>query len=293
MNLYDSLKRNFILPDAYEDWHNYRNTLTSYLIRQADEITLPLTDCSIFSSVFSKPTLAIVGAGACNDLDLSALTAHFSQITLIDYDIPATKQALCTYHLETHPQIVQKEESLTGITENDYRKFCSMLQFFLQESQQLPSPTEFEAYAISLIRQFYTNREHHAWHPAPDTFDYIWCFGVHSQLQSMFSYIYHAFCLNLAHQNTDWISPNADVFHATLKEYNTQHIPKINDHLIAAARHTAIFGNENSPQIEGAALCISDLRKRRELQKEGLVLWPFCPKQQISYEMLIQHLVKN
>ena len=89
MSLYEDLLQKQFLPHAYEDWAEYRNAISNYLI----------------ASTAADSTLAIFGAGCCNDWDLSLLAGHFSSITLIDNNLPAMKQALKRYQLETYPTI--------------------------------------------------------------------------------------------------------------------------------------------------------------------------------------------
>ena len=89
MSLYEDLLQKQFLPHAYEDWAEYRNAISNYLI----------------ASTAADSTLAIFGAGCCNDWDLSLLARHFSSITLIDNNLPAMKQALKRYQLETYPTI--------------------------------------------------------------------------------------------------------------------------------------------------------------------------------------------
>lgn len=67
-SLYDQLLALQQIPNAYDEWAEYRAELTAFIIAHTDH------DASAL----------IVGAGACNDFDLSKLAGHFSQITLPD-----------------------------------------------------------------------------------------------------------------------------------------------------------------------------------------------------------------
>ena len=73
MGIYEQMKKNFIMADAYEDWSAYRNTLTDYLIGLADGEEIPLNITRHMYEEISLPTLAIIGAGRLNDLDLQRL----------------------------------------------------------------------------------------------------------------------------------------------------------------------------------------------------------------------------
>lgn len=295
MSLYDEIKSHFTLPNAYTDWEHYRNTLTDYLIAQTDQVSLPLSFYPGMKQTEILPTLAILGAGACNDLDLQRLSTHFSKITLLDYDTDSLQQALNTYHLEHTGTVECLPVSLNGITESDYRDFCEELQFFLREEKSHMTAVAFETFALSLVDACYKKSRQAAIPLAPASYDYIWCFGVHSQFQSMFSYIYHVFEVNLNNTifKTDGVPSEA--FSRRLKEENNYFIPLFHDTLLASARKAIFLGLEhNRPEkdgaIEGACQAISDIRSRSLKLTESVILWPFCPADGLSYEMLIQKI---
>lgn len=296
MSLYDEIKSHFILPNAYTDWENYRNTLTDYLIAQTDQVSLPLTFHSGMKQTELLPTLAILGAGACNDLDLQRLSSHFCKITLLDYDSESMQQAFDTYHLEHTDTIECLPVSLNGITDSDYRDFCEDLQFFLREEKSCVTAAAFEAFALSLVDACYQKSRQAAIPLAPASYDYIWCFGVHSQFQAMFSYIYHVFEVNLGNTIFKDTGVPSKAFSTRLKEENNYFIPLFHDALLASARKAVFLGLENKrsgrkDNIEGASQAISDIRSRDLKLTEGVILWPFCPTYSLSYEMLIQKIM--
>lgn len=325
MSLYDDIKAHFLLPDAHNDWRSYRNTLTEYLIAETDEVSLPLSFPLNEKADEMLPTLAIIGAGACNDLDLHRLCTHFSKITLIDCDEAALQTALTTYQLHNHSHIELIPASLTQITDSDYRTFCECLQSFLQFHQTAFSFDEFEEYALALLDKLYSNarriRTSACLYPnsqnrqettilAPASYDYVWCFGVHSQLQAMFSYIYHAFIVNLQNGLFPNIEFSENIFAKRLKEENNQLIPVLNDQILASAKKAVYIGCEqqclselpssvckrnpedaiNLTAVEGAYQSIQDIRKRNLNLTESVILWPFHPAGNVFYEMLIQKI---
>ena len=81
MHLYDQLRQQQIIPDAYDRWRAYRQTVTLWLMDQLPE----------------GATVAIVGAGRCNDLNLYLLANHCQTITLIDQDSGAMEAAVSHY----------------------------------------------------------------------------------------------------------------------------------------------------------------------------------------------------
>lgn len=295
MNLYDEIKSHFDLPNAFTDWTNYRNTLTGYLIAETDRIALPLSFSPDMDPSQLLPTLAIIGAGACNDLDLETLSHHFSQITLIDYDSAAMEKALSTYHLKNCPVIELLPLSLNGLYDSDYRNFCRQLQIFVKAAASTISFQTFQQHALSLLNFYYQKSRQMMLTHFPVSYDYIWCFGVHSQLQVMFSYIYHAFEVHL-HAAFINDSSNFDhLFTKRLKEENDFFIPRFHNVLFSGAKKAVFIGCEQKRQgyegpIEGAYQAIHDLKSRNLSLTEHVILWPFCPADHISYEMLVQKI---
>ena len=108
MSVYDELLKTQTIPHAYENWAEYRRELTEYLTGVTD----------------AGSTLAVFGAGSCNDLDLCMLREHFSQITLIDCQKESMFAALDTYQLREDASLVLKEADFLGITPAEYREYA-------------------------------------------------------------------------------------------------------------------------------------------------------------------------
>lgn len=291
MKLYQELKSHFYLPNAYNDWEHYRNTLTNYLIESVDEITLPLSFTENMDDMTQLPTLAILGAGACNDMDLKRIEPYFSKITLIDNDRTALQQAMKTYELNHSTTFKLCEQSINGITEETYENFCEELQFFIRCNEEPITADTFTAYAIALVDSYYRQAESTKLTLAKESYDYIWCFGLHSQLQSMFSYIFHTFCLHLNHGILQEHPCNEETFSNRLKTENQRFITTFHDMLLNATKKTLFLGNEQG-SIEGAYQAICDIRSRELDLTEGVIMWPFHPAQNIKYEMLLQKVEK-
>lgn len=299
MGIYEQMKKNFIIADAYEDWSAYRNTLTDYLIGLADGEEIPLNVTRHMYEEISLPTLAIIGAGRLNDLDLQRLLPYFSHITLMDMDSEVMEASVPEIEsAKVDTQIF----SLTGIYDEDYKVFAEKLQRYLQEEGGRMTPESFCKYAMDCVKEQYRNKSI----PEYRTYDYVWCFGVHSQLQGMYGYIYQTFLSYLCQEQFEEEEEVKLPFLNLLKEYNRQLIPAANDTLLRMARKTCIIGNEwdviERPEelyrmkevpdcaIEGAYGAITDIRKRDIAVLEKLLLWPFDVKRAIYYEMLIQQI---
>lgn len=292
MNLYEKIKKNFILPNAYEDWKEYRNSLTSYIIHETNQISLPLSFHANMDEEALLPTLAIIGAGACNDLDLTELLSHFSKITLLDYDTKAMETALEACHLEDCPYIECKAISINGLDDSYYEEFCDKLQACVQCNLNALTPSEFEDYAISMIQESLEQIKDYAIPLQESSYDYICCFGVHSQLQAMFSYIYRAFEMNLRKMIFADVPDFSTRFNRYLQTENERFIPHFNDALLKCARQGIFLGLEQrrtnaDGAIEGAYQAMLDIQNRNLTIEETTMIWPFLPAEDIYYEMAI------
>lgn len=116
-NLYDALLSLQRIPNAYENWRDYRASLTAYITRQAPP----------------GATAVLVGAGECNDLDLRRLAAHFSQLTLLDLNTDAMREGLKRQDADS-AKIRLVEADLLGVTPDIYRETADTLLEALKTS---------------------------------------------------------------------------------------------------------------------------------------------------------------
>ncbi len=292
MALYDEIRKNFILPNAYEDWKEYRDSITGYVIDETNQISVPLSFSANMEERTLLPTLAIIGAGACNDFDLQMLHSHFSKITLLDSDTTAMETALETYNLTNESLIECKTTSLNGLQDSHYAEFCNHLQSYVQCNLDTLTPSEFESYAISLVLKYLESFKQYEIPLPQNAYDYICCFGVHSQLQAMFSYIYRAFEMNLRQLKFYDVPDFSSRFTKCLQAENEHFIPRFHDALLACAKQGVFLGLEqkrtnDDGAIEGAYQAVLDIQKRNLSTEHAVVIWPFLPEADIAYEMSI------
>lgn len=296
MQLYDELRSHFHIPDAYRQWKPYRDLLSEYLAGEADNL----------------PTLAILGAGACNDIDIGYIRQFFSQITLLDYDHAAMEEAVERYGLTRDTHVSLLPSGLTGIDETAYEKFCISMQSYAGSIKDKVTVQEFDIYAISILQSLICDSGRR---PLENKqYDYIWCIGVHSQLNGMFSYIYRVFWENLFVMGRLTAVPEGDgpeesAFMAYVRELNTVQIEQLNKDIMNAAQKKAFIGCElgrcNSYYegihpvaenrdfdylVEGARQGILDIRKRGVRIDESVICWPFYPENRVYYDMLLQRI---
>lgn len=82
------LRQGLVIPDGFEEWKDYRDRVTKFILAQK-----------------RKDTLVILGAGPSNDIDLGILSQYYEKIYLMDYREEALKEAVLKYHLEDNPNI--------------------------------------------------------------------------------------------------------------------------------------------------------------------------------------------
>lgn len=326
--LYSEIKKNFTIPNAFENWREYREILTNYLIwtvqrQEESDLIKPKEKIAFKISEeekenLKKPTLMILGAGACNDFDLSLLVKHFSKITLLDYDENSMRQAIRKYALSDREcgKIEIRKTSLNGIGEDEYASFCDELQSFARQREQALSYEEFEAYALCLVEHFLGESKRSGRYLScleQKMYDYICCFGLHSQLQAMFSYIYRVFQQNLMKMFGSEEMISSQNFMARLVAEDEKFIPKFHDILFQSARKKVFIGCEYArcqeiemprmekreismevvQPIEGAYQGIRDLKERKLDRKEYTLTWPFAPQYRIFYNMLVEEFTMD
>lgn len=270
----------------------YRDSVTRYLIHETNQVSVPLSFNAGTYETDLLPTLAIIGAGACNDFDLQELISHFSKITLLDYDTKAMNTALETYDLTNCPQVECKTLSMSGLNDSHYEEFCNKLQTYVQCNLNRLTPSAFEDYAISLIQDYLEQIQDYTIPLQQNAYDYICCFGVHSQLQAMFSYIYRAFEVNLREMIFFDAPDFSTRFAKCLQTENERFIPLFHNALLSCAKQGIFLGLEqkrtnDNGAIEGTYQAILDIEKRNLHAKETTMIWPFLPAEDVLYEMSV------
>lgn len=271
MSVYDELLKFQIIPNAYEEWAEYRRAVADYILGN----TRPGTSVGIF------------GAGRCNDMDLSRFGEHFSSVTLLDADKSAMQFALNRYNLSKHPGFTTEAADFTGITADDYRALGDELSSLLNVRGIQTDIHVLADYAIFKLDKLYQKAENYTPDFGAHSFDYSIAFGVHSQINNMAAWIWSAFASNL---KADDPAVTKRIIRA-----NESLIPRLNTAILNATAETAFFGCElartgSADSIQGACQCIQDLKSNYSIIKQAVTCWPFDKRQNISYQMLIQEV---
>lgn len=291
MNIFESIKKEFTIPNAYSNWKDYRKALTD-LILQDEEICDP--------SAAKKRSIAVLGAGPCNDLDLKRLTTHFGSIDLIDVDGESVMDGLINQGQEHCPNIHIKEGSLTGVSQELTERFFNRLYMYLMEKGRALTKADFIERSLmefrSIEEALFRNEADLSNILPVKSYDMVVAAGLHSQLWSILSYSWHILSGNVSEQifGGDVIDP--EPLHDHIREVDDRLIPLINEAILKSSKHRVLFSSEydpNSPS-EGAWQCIKDIRQRftgGEIElRESTLEWPFYPEQRRKYTMLIQDI---
>lgn len=170
----------------YDAWKTYREKLTDYILRSINAILIERkikenkirrirnskNNLNQLEKLEKKPTLAIWGAGGCNDIDIKLLSSYFS-LVLIDDNLKATKSARERFGLKDE-ECVCTNLHFWDIVEDDYEMFNALIN-------DGASIKEIEKYIMDLIDGMtdFTNN-------VSECFDYSICIGLSSQLNSRF-----------------------------------------------------------------------------------------------------------
>ena len=282
MSIYDELKTLQVIPDAFSAWEEYRDSLTEYVIENTKE----------------HKSLAICGAGPCDDLNLKRLTAHFETITLIDYNMDAMKSAISKYKMQDfcqNGQIILETADFMGINEDEYRFFSDMVH---RELLQKGIQTDIEqlcAYAMDILTPLYRKANDTELKLGRNRFDYVLAVGVHSQLNNMAAWLWDAFSQALGQYDGN--------FYTLVMQENEIAIRKFDDAMILAAKEKLIIGCETETlgqpgSVQGAIQGLQDMEERIGLgalnrTAETELLWPFHKKQGIIHRMKVEILEKQ
>ena len=257
-DLYTSLLKLNHIENAFEAWTDYRHALTSFIL----------------SHVEGSRSCLIVGAGACNDIDLVRLSAKIQSVALLDTDEPAMEQGIKRYGLDN---IAVRVSDILGIPESAYRALDNLMLSGIRN--ELPGAVLTNIYLKEMDAMLQNAKPD----PLPDA-DTIICCGVHSQLLAMFA--------RMAAVYARYANIDTQRIYKCISRYNAKLQPVFNTCLLQSAGKALILGLEaeriDMPGgIEGAAQALADIDSRRLKTTRTKLLWPFDATQNKTYAMNI------
>ncbi len=269
MNLYDQLLGLQVIEDAYLEWRTYRKQLTDFIIQEAK----------------GNESIAILGAGRCNDIDLKRILAYFNEVTLVDKDKKAMEEGICKQEIVNLNQIKIRQMDFIGMSEEDYRVYADIL---IKEVRKLGMNTnvhELAKVALKALEWLEEKVEKINIDLGRARYETTVVVGVHSQLLSMLEWIWHIILQT--------IKQDESCVRAQIIRMNEKYIRRFNDLLIGATKKRMIIGCEKerigrSGSIQGAVQSMDDLNRRMRcgeisLLNETQLEWEFNKKQGIVY----------
>lgn len=201
--LWETLQKSTRIVNAYEHWKEYREQLTQFLIEEieiGDEI-------------------AILGAGACNDIDLKALLPYISHIKLIDCNKEALEEAVLNYGIpEERVELVE-----WNVWDIDYTKFEEKLN---QEVSIEEVVLFLEKETKKMIKQSLPE-----WNV-----DVIINIGLYSQLNALLASMFYI-------KREPYSLSEREQMNRMLSYMNQESVKKINDWIFAHSKR-AVIGYE-------------------------------------------------
>ena len=261
------IRESFRIPDAFSLWEEYRERLTGCVLDEGRAVPGWRLPEGQSPAADADRSLAVLGAGAMNDLDLKRLAARFRTVVLIDSDLSSLEEGLRRYGLEGTGEIRLLRGSLTGITEADAEDFfCALYTRSVRSARAgRLTPERFLSDSLELLsgleqRLFRTGEAFQALLP-PGGFDTVVCAGLHSQLFSLLTLSWQVLAGSLSEQVFRGPVPAEPVLQR-VKEWNGALIPLLDRAVLRAARRRALFGFEYDPAapVEGAFQGLRDVQ---------------------------------
>ena len=280
--------------DEYGDWADYRAELTGFIT----EHTSP------------GASLLILGAGKCNDLDLSRLVKHAGSIILSDFREDSVEEAFHRYGLEPSDRLRFEASDYVGITDDDYLEYTDLLLTIMQKLADGSGDTLREIAGADLdrmeqlLQQIYERNTGYRMDPGLTPCDYVVVSGLHSQLNNAFRGIFQYVRKDVEEREGKVRFEeelNKFIFQITRKHTDAL-VDRLNEAVFTAAGKGVIYGYEESiiytppgsrspviGTVDGARQAgerIADLDSRNYIN----CLWPLSRRRGIKFEMTICYL---
>lgn len=274
---YHTLQTSRYREHAFEEWKEYRDDVTE-LVKTCFE---PLE------------TIAILGAGRCNDVDISVLADYFKEVVLLDINTEAMEDALEKYHLKACPNIQLRKSDFVGIPEDGYIQFTKEL-FSIYSSEK--SEPEKNADALHAVENLYRLTAKYQVDIGEHCYDNIVAIGINSQLNDTAMWIWSSIM--------ELFGEKPDVIHHPVAERinieTLSFVKRFNDAIFRACRKKVLFGYETGISgqlklVQGAVQTREDLMLRQltgAVKKAGskAVLWPYDKQNNIIFSMNMEIL---
>ena len=272
-NLYDDLLSLQTIPTAYTDWAEYRERLTGFILEHTDP----------------HATACIVGAGSCNDFDLSSLTSYFDRLLLLDRNVDAMREGIERQSMRI-PEENLLYANLLGIPEDVYRSIADHMLSAIREQQRriAPDVKTVERLFLREMDAAYMNRQPDKLMEQSGIADYVICCGVHSQLLTVFP--------QMANVYRRYIDIRPEVIEQKVRRWIPGVMAELNNALFRWARKGVIVGLEECRigeigGIDGASQALDLLKKSgHTVLAQTSLEWDFDPRRRKTYQMRIMQI---
>lgn len=236
-------------------------------------------------------TVAIYGAGYCNDIDLRKLSQKASHITLIDVNGEALTAACSKYGL-TKAQVSAKITDLLPIPDRAYAEYAGRCLSLCTHNDKYE-----EAYLISALEatyEKYFGSDVRLKTEDLAQYDYTVVLGLHSQLNNIFSAIITAIDAERGVTSAELLKKVEKV----QRKYFPQIVSYVTKRILSETVKSMLLGYEveawslgkSLGAVEGAVyipdvitgMCSEGLISVPEVAR---TTWPFSQKRGIEYEM--------
>lgn len=287
-----------ICADAHGEWAQYRCAVTDFILKNCD----------------AGSSLAVYGAGRCNDIDLARLSEHFSEIVLIDADAQALDEAVpkddrtaddindnAGQTVTGRNNIRRAVFNLTGLDENACVRYIDYILDRVHGGRSESDSDDFLEGLEEFVRNIYAED----FHPRGIVpvigrqCDYSVAVGLHSQLNTVFSGL-TSFVLGHLGTDRELRIAATERIEALQRGYTDRLVQTADDIMLDATLKGIILGFEYEARrdgkvftnIDGALQCAADFE---QLQKDGLLhvdttehlIWNVDAERRLSYDMLL------
>ncbi|MBR6151712.1 MAG: hypothetical protein IKQ25_10555 [Lachnospiraceae bacterium] len=176
-DIYSIVNNSYKLDNAYEEWREYRERITNFIIKH----TTP------------GKTIAIFGVGESNDIDLKQIYDHLGYITLIDIREEEMQKALVKYGLVGKPNITTICRDFLGITKEEYLDVINICIQDMKRAKQFFSPLITAPKVVEKMKEIYDRVNSKPVELGEECFDYTVMIGVHSQINAFIEHVWSFF----------------------------------------------------------------------------------------------------
>ncbi len=266
---FDKVLNTYKIKDAYERWADYRERVTDYLIKY----------------ITPGKTVALLGIGEANDIDLKRLYTHCGNLTLVDKDLDAMRMAAEKYELTGKPDICLVQKDFVGISDDEYKEIIEVCCADIKNgifSSAVTAPK-----IIEMLDKLFGRTKDIDLGIAPH--DYVIAIGLTSQLYGFITHIWELMLNETG--KTDF-----SVFERCARQ-NDEFIPKFCEALEKATSERLFVGVEtlearSGSGIEGAIQAYNyfkDKTKQEDFETGKMAIfldaWPLL--EGVTYQMAI------